>query len=198
MTNPRECDMRDALQALRYLHTYAGRGILFPYQQPIRGLEAFVDSDWAGDKDLRRSRTGYLILYNGVPISWFSGLQSIVALSSTEAEYIALSSVAVEIAYLRQLLEFIGRPEHAPTVIAEDNRGAIEWVKNEVDHKRSKHIDVKYHYVRQLNEEGKITIVKVDTHDNRADPFTKALTHAAFDRHVSALMANIEPYPDQA
>lgn len=123
MINPRECDARDALQVLRYLHTYAGRGILFPYAS-----RPFVTSKLcrAGDKGLRHPKHGgfYLTtLYNGDTISaWYSGHRDILALSSTEAEYIAISNVA----YLRHLLEHIGRPEQSPIVIADDNRGSIE------------------------------------------------------------------------
>ena len=93
--------------------------------------------------------------------------------------------------------KLLGHKQETATPIAEDNRGAIEWVKNEIDHKRTKHIDVKYHYVRQLHEEGILSIHKEDTRENRADPFTKALTHADFERHMSTLMVDIHPITDE-
>jgi len=192
MSNPRRADWIDALQTLRYLFYRRSRGILFRYKPERKGLHAYVDSDWAGDKESRRSRTGWILIYNGAPISWYSGLQRIVALSSTEAEYIAVSTVACEIKYARQLLTFLGEGEESPTPVGEDNRGAIEWAKNEIDHKRTKHIDVRYHFVRELVESNLLRIYKEGTDDNRADPFTKPVTHAVFERHMCALMVDIE------
>lgn len=190
MATPRACDMTAARRVLRYLKGAAHLGLLFKSAtDPVHPhLLAYVDADWASCTEGRRSTSGSIVFYNGSPISWSSGLQSIVALSSTESEYIALSSVCTEISYLRELTNYMHRPPVGPTTIFEDNQGAIHLVENPVHHKRTKHIDVRFHYVREAHERGVVRVSKIHTDLNKADIFTKATTAATFHRHVSAIM----------
>jgi len=190
MSVPRVCDMKAARRVLRYLRGTIALGLLFRYApDPLRpNLSAFADADWAGDEVGRRSTSGYVVLYNGAPIAWHSGLQSIVALSTCESEYIALAECAREISYLRTVLAFLRREESNPTTIFEDNQGTIHLVENPVHHKRSKHIEVRFHYIRLAQQTGIVKVTKVHTDDNRADIFTKSTPAMVFRRHVSALM----------
>jgi len=194
MATPRRYDSALAKRCLRYLISTPRLGILFPCDaQPQPGLVAYVDSDWANDPKDRKSTTGYVTYYNGAPISWVSALQSIVALSSTAAEYVALTDCCREIHYLRDLLEFFRRAELEPTPIFEDNQGAIDLSKNSIHHRRSKHIDVRYHWIRQSQRLGIVLARKVDTSANIADIFTKPVDGATFARHVAALMSYASP-----
>lgn len=191
MSCPRAHDMKAARRVLRYLNGTRRLGLLFKFKTDKKGEEgllAYADSDWANDSIERRSTSGFVVLLNGTPISWSSGLQSVVALSSCEAEYVALSECCRELAYLRHLMAFLREPVQGPFIIYEDNKGAIDLTNNPVHHKRTKHIDVKYHYIRAEQTSGRVMVTKVHTDNNRADIMTKATTVATFRRHVDALM----------
>jgi hypothetical protein len=191
MSCPRAHDMKASRRVLRYLNGTRRLGLLFNYKTDKKekdGLLAYADSDWANDSIERRSTSGFVVLLNGTPISWGSGLQSVVALSSCEAEYVALSECCRELAYLRQLMAILGEPLHGPITIFEDNKGAIDLTNNPVHHKGTKHIDVKFHYIRAEQTSGRVIVSKIHTDDNRADIMTKATTVATFKRHVDALM----------
>jgi hypothetical protein len=131
------------------------------------------------------------VLFNGTPISWYSCLQSVIALSSTEAEYIAAAEATREVVYLRSFVDFIQNPEPGPTTIFEDNQGTIHLVNNPVHHRRSKHIDLRWHYIRDKQELGIIKMEKVHTDLNHADIFTKPASLAVFRRHVGAIMHGV-------
>ena len=196
MQAPRACDWEMALRCVEYLAGTKSHGILFPYKhrKPLV-LEAYSDSDWAGKLAAgRRSRSGWVVRYGDSPISWYSGIQKVVTQSSAEAEYVAISSAANEVVYLRNVLTFLTLPQHDATVIYEDNGAAIVWSKHySADHSRSKHVDVRYHRIRQLQEDGHVRVEKVDTRYNNADPFTKALPRADFERHINTLMSWLLP-----
>jgi hypothetical protein len=190
MNKPRVCDARAARHLLRYLQGTKQHGLFFRYE-PLpgtRGLEAFSDSDWAQDRDARRSTTGYIVFYNGTPISWHSGLQPVISTSSCEAEYTALADCTREVIYLRNLVYFLHQPVQDPVKIHVDNQGAVDLVNNPVHHRRTKHIEVRYHFARHAQEAGEINVVKIPTADNRADIFTKATTRAVFSRLVAEIM----------
>ena len=115
----------------------------------------FSDADWAGDVNTRRSTSGYICRIGGTTISWKSKRQSIVALLSTEAEYVALCSATQEIVWLRSLLAAMGLEQKEATKLHEDNQGSISLSKNPRSHSRTKYIDIKFHYVREAVEKKK-------------------------------------------
>ena len=189
MSAPRACDMEAAKRVLRYLNGTQRLGLLFRFERcKEANLCAFADADWANDKVERRSTTGYVVLLNGTPVSWCSGLQSVVALSTCEAEYVALSECCRELAYLRGVMAFLREPIDKAITVYEDNQGTIDLANNPCHHKRSKHMDVKFHYVRSAIVEKKVVVKKVHTDLNRADLMTKAANYPMFSRHVNALM----------
>ena len=110
-------------------------------------LVGFSDADWAGDLTDRHSTTGNLFMMSGAAIDWISKKQPVVALSTTEAEYVALSAATQEAVWLSRLLTDIKAPPKAPILIKEDNQGTIAVARNPVSHNRTKHIDIKLHYV---------------------------------------------------
>ena len=135
----------------------------------------YVDADYANDPESRRSITGYVFLLAGAPISWQSRQQVSVALSSMEAEYMAACAAAQEALWLRMLLADLGVDIVKPISLKEDNQAAIAFSKNPGDHKRSKHIDIRYHFVREKVASGEFTLDYISTDRQLADIFTKAL-----------------------
>lgn len=123
-------------------------------------------------------------------ISWASKKQSVVALSTTEAEYIALCSASQETVWLRRLLESVRVRQVGPTTVFEDNQGTIFLSKNPKDHSRTKHIDIKFHYVRQAVQKGEIDVRYCETKRMIADTLTKGLPKPAFEKHRGSM--NIE------
>ena len=141
------------------------------------GLVGYSDSDWGADTDFRHSISGYVFTLDGGAISWASRKQKAVALSSTEAEYIAITEATKEAMWLRALLgELLGEEvTGAPTQLWSDNRGAIALAKDNTGHRRTKHIDIRYHFIREAIEDGKIALGYCPTVVMPADAFTKAL-----------------------
>jgi len=151
-------------------------------------LKAFSDSNYGGDRDSRRSVTGYVIYLLGVPLIWKSKSQRSVALSSTEAEYMAVSEVCADIMFLKQVLEFVGVSIQYPIEVHVDNVGAIFLANNATTGPRTRHIDIRYHYVRDFIEDCVIVVRFVPSGKNDADPYTKNTTEAIFNEHTKKYM----------
>ena len=162
-----------AKRVLRYLQGTKELGLVYEAGDISRGKPSIVgysDSDWAGDHDTRRSTTGYLfMLDNGGAVSWSSKLQPTVALSSAEAEYMAVCAAVQEAIHLRQLISDLGYMQDQPTVIFEDNQGCIAMSANPVFHKRTKHIDIRYHFIRERITSGDVELRYVATEYQLAD-----------------------------
>lgn len=151
-TNPNNQHWAAVKRIFRYLAGTRGLGILYGESGNCAG---YTDSDWAGSPDWK-STSGYIFLLNGGAVSWASRKQSVVALSSMEAEYIALTQAVKEVLWLRTLFIELGAPRHAKEISAIycDNQGAIALSKNPGFHGRSKHIDIRYRFIRHhVNEE---------------------------------------------
>jgi len=172
-----------ALRVLRYLQGSSGLGLRFGARETLVG---YCDADYAGDVDTRRSTSGYVFLPNGAAVSWASKLQPTVAVSTTEAEYIAAATAAREAVWLRLLLgETTG--ERGPVPMRSDNQSAIHLMHNPGGTARSKHIDVAHHFVRDRVTRGELTVRYVATADMTADALTKALPTQPLQRCCSAL-----------
>ena len=157
-------------------------------------LEIFSDSDWAGDKDNRKSISGYILFLLGVPISVKSRQQKTVSLSSAEVEWIALSEAIKEILFVIQVLEALELPIEKPVVVRVDNMGAIFMAKNTTATKRTKHIDVRANFVHEhVDEEtGQMIIVFVRSEDNKSDPMTKNVPKNVMQDHTGEYLGNAE------
>ena len=118
---------------------------------------------------------------SGSPVSWLSKKQSMVSLSTSEAEYVALSNASQEAVWLRRLFDDIQASLKGPTVIMEDNQGTIAMAKNPVSHFRTKHIDIRYHYVHEAVQEGVINLHYCRTEDMIDDLLTKPLPRGRFE-----------------
>ena len=154
-------------------------------------LYAYADADWASsDLVNRRSVTGYLTYLNGGVISWASIVQKSVAKSTVEAEYYALSAASDEVMFLRTLLGELGFVQTEPTVINEDNKGTRDLATNPVFHKRTKHIEIRYHSIRERVEQGHILINLVDSKNNISDILTKATSLKHFKTNVTQVVVD--------
>jgi hypothetical protein len=141
---------------------------------------AYADVDWAGQTD-RHSISGYVFLIGRGAATWSSKKQDLIVLSTTEAEYVARTHAAKEVVWWRNFLAEIGNPAKGPTLLKIDNQSAITLAKDNKFHTRTKHIDIRYHYIRESVEAGLITPVRVPTDKNVADIFTKALARPKFE-----------------
>uniref|UniRef100_A0A1X7SLL6 Reverse transcriptase Ty1/copia-type domain-containing protein n=1 Tax=Amphimedon queenslandica TaxID=400682 RepID=A0A1X7SLL6_AMPQE len=146
-------------------------------------LIGFSDADLPGDTDSRRSTTGNLFVMSGEAVSWLNRKQSLVALSTTEAEYVALASATQEAVCLGRLLSNISMKPKAPIVINEDNQGTIAITKNPTSHIRMKHINIKFHYDWKVLQDGIIELVYCPTDPMTADILTKPLPQGHFEAH---------------
>lgn len=178
LANPKWENLVAAKHVLRYLKGTSNYELVFKKSNENLDLIGFSDSDWASSVEDRRSTTGYCfsLTKEGPVISWKSKKQHTVALSTCEAEYIGLATTTQESIYLTQLLSGINNRVHNCSKIYGDNQGAIALSKNPVNRQRSKHIDVRYHFIRNAVSEGKINIVYCPSEDMAADIFTKPVT----------------------
>lgn len=179
MENPMKEDEINVKRIMKYLVGSKNLGIVYNKTEEEPKIEAFCDADYAGDMETRRSTTGYIILYGGGPISWCSRRQPLVAMSSTEAEYIAAADCCKEVLYLKSLIEELTQT----TVKANlniDNQSAITLIKSGVVNRRSKHIDVRYHFIHERVVSGEISVKYCHTNKQIADCLTKPLSKAKF------------------
>ena len=156
---------------------------------PVHMIEAFCDADWAGDRVDRKSTTGYIIKVNGSVVSWASKKQDSVTLSTAEAEYMAITATAQEVRWIKQLLTELANAGAKSTdfncsvhaTIYTDNQSAMAIATNNSKHGRSKHIDIRYYFVRDDITAGLYKLNWVSSQQNPADVFTKALGPIAFN-----------------
>lgn len=172
---------------LRYIKGTLTYGLKFVAHENEDDLYGFADADWAGDIDTRRSTSGYVFMVANGVTSWSSKKQSTVAKSTTEAEYVALSQATQEAIWLRRLLSDLGCKANGPTLINEDNQGAIEIARNPKFHNRTKHIDTTFHFIREKIVSKEIKVDYCSTHNMIADIMTKALPRDRFEKLRSLL-----------
>ncbi|XP_040255304.1 secreted RxLR effector protein 161-like [Aegilops tauschii subsp. strangulata] len=173
------------LAAVKHLLRYIAGTRKYGCRYVKRGdgkLIGYSDSDLAGDVDDHKSTSGNLFFLGGAPITWQSQKQKIVALSSCEAEYVAATTAACQAIWLSRLMRDLLKEEAGATTIFIDNKSAIQLCKNPVCHDRSKHIDVRFHFIRKCVEEGKIRVKHIATGDQLADIFTKSLGRTRFQQ----------------
>ena len=163
-----------------------GFGILYSSSESFM-LTGYTDSDWDGSVDDRKSTSGYVFHMGSGAISWASKKQPVVALSTAEAEYVAATAAACQAVWLRRVLRDLCHEQEKGTTIYCDNSSAISLSKNSVFHKRTKHIDTKFHFIRELVNNCEIVLQHCSTEDQLADIFTKPLTKKSFDHFRKCL-----------
>ena len=181
MKNPGKKHWIGIKRVLWYIQGTLNYGLKFCHSDSFQ-FYGYSDADLASCIDTRKSTSGHVFRIGDATVSWRSKKQPIVALSSTEAEYIAWCAAAQETIWLRNLLKNIGFLQTGATTLYEDNQGAIALSKNPKDHPRTKHIDVKYHYVRETIENKSIDLLYCPTADMLADVMTKGLPKHSFEK----------------
>ena len=190
---PMNYHLAAAKKVLRYLKGSSNLKMIFQSRikfdpnVPFR-ITIFSDSNWAMDKDDRKSTGGYVVLINGCPISWQSKKHSTVALSSTEAEYYSLTDAVTEGMFLRQWFKYYLKVDLTINIYC-DNQGAMHIADHSTNHNRTKHIDIKHFYVRQHVKDKKVVISFVPTTDQLADILTKPVKKIIFQRLVKLLLS---------
>lgn len=176
-----ETHLKYALRILKYLIFTKDFKLIYNKNNNCDTLDCYVDADWAGDANDRKSTSGYVIRFCENPVYWKSHKQNSVVKSSTFAEYVALSEAITEVNFICGMLsETLNVKVEKPIKIYEDNSSAIIIAKNGSMSKKSKHIEIQYHYVNENYKNGLIDIIKVNTEDNVADIFTKSLNKVKF------------------
>jgi Reverse transcriptase (RNA-dependent DNA polymerase) len=192
MDGPTELQVKSLYRLIKYVLDTKNQGLLMSPLEPEENstwiMSAYCDSDYAGDKDGRKSVSGFVIYIQGCLISWKSRKQKSVTLSSSEAEYVAISEVCAEIMFLKQVVEFMEIKVKLPIIVKVDNVGAIYLANNAVSGPRMKHVDIRYHFVRDLIEEGIIEVAFVKSEENDSDVFTKNLGEELFKKHTKKFM----------
>ena len=163
---------------MRYLCGTSSLSLCFGTGKPI--LCGYTDSDMAGDVDTRKSTSGYLVTFAGGAVSWQSRLQKCVALSTTEAELIAVVEACKELLWMKRFLGELGCAQERYVLYC-DSQSAIHLGKNSTFHGRSKHIDVRYHWIRDVLDSKLLELEKIHTNDNGSDMMTKALPRGKFE-----------------
>ena len=167
--------------AVRYLSDTSPIGKVTGYSHGMamkltRGhIEGFSDSDWAGCVDTRRSTSGFVWIMSGGAICWRSKLQAIVALLSTEAEYVGATPAIQEVVWLRDLLQELGVADASPSLLNMDNCGAVSLTRRTRDSNQMKHIDICYHFIRSHVEDKHIEVQFLPMDEMTADILTKNL-----------------------
>ena len=186
MEHPKESHLLAAKRILRYLQGTQSLGIFYKVGGNDE-LLAYTDSDYAGGLDDRKSTSGYAFLLGGGVVSWMSKKQPVVSLSTTEAEFIATALCACQCVWVRRVLEHLDHRQAGATVVFCDNVSTIKLSKNPILHGRSKHIDVRFHFLRDLCNDGVIELNYCDTRNQLVDIMTKPLKVENFQHLQSAL-----------
>jgi hypothetical protein len=184
--NPSLTHYTAAKRILRYLKGTINLGLTYRDTPDSNIFYGYSDAAYANADDLK-STSGYVFLAGEAAITWGSRKQTTIALSSTEAEYIALSESSREIMWLRHLYGELGYVQKSPTLLLGDNDGSIAMARNPQFHKRSKHVDIRWHWVRDLVQDGLVNIQDCRDPEQTADILTKALQRLKHTKHVMGL-----------
>jgi hypothetical protein len=177
-SGPTDGHLKVALEVIDHLGSTRDMRLTLGGKTAKPELQGWVDADWGGCHDTRRSTTGHIFMLGDSAIVWTSRRQATVASSTVEAEYVAVSEAARETVWLRGLLGELGISLKDATPLWCDNQGAIRLARNPGTHRRTKHIDIRWHLIRELVADGVVRLGYVPTASQVADILTKALMRA--------------------
>ncbi|XP_074366216.1 secreted RxLR effector protein 161-like [Apium graveolens] len=179
MEKPKQDHFMAAKRILRYIKGTLDQGLFYMHSQNSK-LVGYSDSDYGGDLDDGKSTSGYVFHIGSAIFSWSSKKQPTVALSTCEAEYIAAATCACQAKWLGYILSELNLIKEDSVTIYVDKKSAISLAKNPLSHSRSKHINIKYHFIREQVNEKILKLMHCNTEENFADIFTKPLKPDVF------------------
>ncbi|KAL0556158.1 hypothetical protein IC582_004668 [Cucumis melo] len=183
--DPHTSHLNIVKRIIKYVHRITNFGILYSYDTSSE-LVGYYDADWAGSADDRKSTSGGCFFLGNNLVSWFSKKQNCVSLSTTEAEYIAAGSGCTQMIWMKNMLNEYGIIQDVMTLYC-DNMSAINISNNPVQHSRTKHIDIRHHFIRELIENKVITLQRIRSNSQLTDIFTKPLDATTFE-HLRACL----------
>ena len=185
---PSESHWTAVKRVFRYIKGTLNKGIVYGGKTDVKNeIRAYSDADWATSVDDRKSISGVVLIINNAPVIWKSQKQSIVTDSTMYAEYVAAHIAAKNVKWLRLLMKELGHEQLTSTKLFIDNTAAEQLCKNPVYHDRSKHVDIKYHFIRDRIKEGEIEVLRVATYGQLADLLTKSLSRGKLLVNCNAL-----------
>ena len=189
MTAPTHANMTATRHILKYISCTLNHHLVYNCGDVSEcEVTAYCDADWGGDKEERKSTTGYCTFINNNLITWRTRKQQTVAQSTAEAEFMAIADAVNEVQWLSQLVSEIGVTVKLPMIIYCDNQSAIQAMVNDGKHSRMKHVDIQVMMMKEKVRDGTVRVEWVRTENQLADVFTKALPTPAFTYLVSKLM----------
>jgi hypothetical protein len=189
LSRPNEAAYKEMLRVIKYVCDTPELGLrMEPEIKDEWEVKVYSDSDWAGDKDSRKSVSGYLLYVCNVPVCWRSKSQAAISLSSSEAEMYALTEAVKEIPFIVQVLLFMNAKIKLPVEVKVDNMGAIYISENSMPSARTRHADLRQKFTSDLQEKGLIKIDFVKSEENTSDIMTKNVTVELFEKHVQGLV----------
>jgi histone deacetylase 1/2 len=198
MSDPQHQHMIAAKHVFRYLRGTTDYGLKYQLGECnyVNSFEitGFSDASWADNKEDRKSTAGHCVFVNTNLITWCTRKQQVVATSTTESELIAVFEVVKEMMWISMLLTEMGLKVKKPMRVWCDNRSTVFITKNDSDHDRTKHIDIRVYYVRDLVKSNHVIIEWIETGKQTADIFTKPLNTQAFQAHRNALVHDVNEY----
>ena len=181
MASPGREQWKAVKWVMRYLNGTLKKGLVYGRNRENGdSLWGYVDSNFVGDLDRRRSLTGYVFMLKGCVVNWKSALLHVVALSTTEVEYTTATEVVKEALWLRGLISELGKMQSTVSIFC-DSSSAIHLYKNPAHNEKTKHIDIKLHFIRHEVSRGEIKMVKIHIDVNPADILTKIVPVAKFE-----------------
>jgi hypothetical protein len=176
-------------RVLRYVIHTKNLGLVYRGTDGLHPTACYVDADWAGDRETRKSMSGFVAMMSGAAVAWCARPQEVVALSSAESEYISMCAGAKEVTWLRRLVHGldVGIDNKAPTVMHVDNQAAIALAQNYSVNRRNKHIDVRFHFIRDAVQNGVLKLEYCSTDVMIADMLTKSLGRIKLESFVKAI-----------
>ena len=191
MSRPGKTHLNAGKRILRYLQGSSEYGLQYNRNKNEDGkitISAYSDSDWGGDSEDRKSTTGYVVFINNNLVSWSTKKQATVALSTAEAELMAAAEVIKEVIWMKYILNELMYEVRLPIHIFIDNQSTIKIIQNDIEHDRTKHIDIKYHFMKEKIKEGIIFPQWIETEKQLGDLFTKSLSLNVFRKFRDELM----------